>query len=197
MEEDGPHVGLHVHPGHLMGEGHDPGGRSRPDAGQGQQPLIGVGQPPLPFCGALVRRALQGQGAAVVAEPLPQLQHIGHGCGGQGVHRGKRREEPLPEAAHASHLGLLEHDLGHEHGVGVIDMAPGQRTVQLVAAGEHPLREGLHRLGPRGPGRLYDLPHCAPFPPAGYSRSSSSPRPAAKSEMTAFSSSAYSAESSG
>ena len=137
MQKHRAHVGLQIDGRPLIGEGHHPRRRSRTDAGQRQQPLVGFRKPTGPLGGAPVGRALERQGAAVVAEALPQLEHIGHRGGRQGIHRGKRRQEPFPEATDARHLGLLQHDLRDEHRVRIVHMAPRQIAVQLVSPGEH------------------------------------------------------------
>ena len=187
VQEHRAHVGLQIDGRPLIGEGHHPRRCGRTDAGQRQQPLVGLRKPTGPLGGAPVGRALERQGATVVTEALPQLEHIGHSGGRQGIHRGKRRQEPLPEAADARHLGLLKHDLRDEHRVGVVHVAPGQVAVQLVAAGEHRGHEVIERDALLVHLRTLGYP----------TKSFKSPKEAEKSETTRRSSSAYSAESSG
>ena len=44
---------------------------------------------------------------------------------------------------YARYLGLLQHDLGHEHAVGVVDVAPGKLAIAGCALGPDPLDEAF------------------------------------------------------
>ena len=123
------HVGVHQRPGLVEGDGEDGRGGVRADAGQGEQ-LVAVGRDL-----AVVALDQQPGGTldvarpAVVAEALPGLEQ---GLLGGNGHRGRVREavQPAPEIlGHPLHLGLLAHDLGDPHLVGLVAASPGQGPV--------------------------------------------------------------------
>ena len=74
------------------------------------------------------RRVVQGLGSTVVSQARPETDHVRE----RGVRaRTRIREglkEPPPGLEHPRDLGLLEHDLAHEHRPGVIDPDPRQGT---------------------------------------------------------------------
>ena len=88
----------------------------------------------------LPRRLLQVARAAVVAEPLPQLEQLVLGRVGQRADVGQRFEKPLVVADDRLDAGLLEHDLRHPHMIGFAVAPPRQI----------PLRRGKPRHKPRG-----------------------------------------------
>src|SRR5256885_15496550 len=93
------------------------------------------------------RKRVEIGGAGVIAQPVPLLSHS------PGLRFRERLEvrEPIDEPRivlrHATHLRLLQHELGHEHAIGVARAAPGQ-----VARGAGPPGEQLatepHPLSP-------------------------------------------------
>ena len=154
VQEHRAHVRLQVERGAVEGERHDAGRRGRADTGQLHQLLGRAGQLTAALGGAEVGRPLQRKGTAVVAEPLPLGQNVGRVGRRKRVDRGEQRHEALPEPPHARHLRLLEHDLGHEHGVGIVEVAPRKVAVKSRPPLAHERRERLavgHGGRPRGP----------------------------------------------
>ena len=143
-QESGQHaegVAIQGGLGPQEGDGGDGGGGIGAEAGQGQQPL----QVPRP---AALRDALRGPlqvaGPAVVAQSLPGLVHLVLGGGRQARGIREPRHPAVEVRDHRGHLGLLQHQLGDEHGVGVrvrgvqILRAPGQ----VPAVRGEPLGQG-------------------------------------------------------
>ena len=82
------------------------------------------------------RGGVEIAGAIVIAEALPRVQDIVFRCGGE---RRKIREaaEPLIIIrSDGGDLGLLEHELGDENGVGVVRAAPRQIATGLTKPAE-------------------------------------------------------------
>ena len=133
------HVGVHQRPGLVEGDGEDGRGGVRADAGQPEQ-LVAVGRDLAAVAfDQLPGGTLNVARPAVVAKPLPGLEH---GLLGRGGHCGRVRElvEPAPEIlGHPLHLGLLAHDLGDPHLVGLVALPPGQRPVAFGKPAEQPL----------------------------------------------------------
>ena len=154
MDEHGANVRLDIDSRKVAGERGDAGGRCRPDTRQLLQLLHRFGQAPAEALRAFLGRALECQGAAVIAEPLPFGKHIGR-CGRSQRIRGREHAHPaLPPPQHALDLRLLEHDLAHQHAVGVIDAAPRQIAVEPPPLGEHVAAKlVLRHGGARGPNR--------------------------------------------
>ena len=65
-------------------------------------------------------------GSVVVAEPLPGVKDVIFGSGGEGGEIGEAAEPLIIISDDGSYLGLLEHELGDEDGVGIGAMAPGK-----------------------------------------------------------------------
>ena len=66
-----------------------------------------------------LRGAVQVARAAVVAEALPQLEHIVQRRGGQRLHGGEAHQETLVVGDHGRDLRLLQHDFRQPDGVRV------------------------------------------------------------------------------
>ena len=67
---------------------------------------------------------MEGNGAAVVAEPLPRGDHVGARGGGE-VGRSRPALQPRrPALDHAVDLRLLQHHLANEDGVRIARVAP-------------------------------------------------------------------------
>ena len=71
---------------------------------------------------------MQTTGPAVIAQPLPQLQHFVLGRGGQRTHVGKTRSEPAEIVEALRHAGLLQDHLRQPDQVRIGRLAPRQRT---------------------------------------------------------------------
>ena len=67
---------------------------------------------------------VQVAGAAVVAKPLPEEQHILLGSRGQVRHAGKRAHETLEVGDYGRDLRLLQHDLADPDAIRVAVAAP-------------------------------------------------------------------------
>ena len=91
-----------------------------------------MGEAPVVAGDGLAGDAVEVGGAAVVAEALPGLPHpAGRGVG-EVVHRWVPFEEARIVFGDPSDLGLLEHELGHQHVVGIAGGAPGQRAPRVA-----------------------------------------------------------------
>ena len=101
---------------------------------------------------------MQVAGAAVVAEPLPQLQHVLLVGGGEVGERREGGEEPLEVRDDGGDRGLLEHDLADPDAVRVAVGPPGQVAAVAVEPGEQGFAEGGEGAG-RPPGRRGELGH--------------------------------------
>ena len=154
VDEHGANVRLDIDSGKVACERGDAGGRCRTDTRQLPQLLHRFGQAPAEALRAFLGRALERQGAAVIAEPLPFGQHIGGRRGSQRIGRREHAHPALPPPQHALDLRLLEHDLAHQHAVGVIDAAPRQIAVESLPLREHVATKlVLRHGGARGPNR--------------------------------------------
>ena len=126
MDEHRAHVRLQVDARLVEREGADARGRGGPDARQAHELLVGAGEGAAVLVHDLLRRTMQGKGAAVVAHALPLVQDVGVRRGGEGLHRGEAQQPGGPARLHAHHLRLLEHDLGEPYLVRVARVAPGK-----------------------------------------------------------------------
>jgi hypothetical protein len=73
---------------------------------------------------------------------------------GQRLHVGKRCQKARVVRQHGAHLGLLQHDLGQPHAVGVARALPGQTVAARAgAASASALRKSGRRRGRPAPGR--------------------------------------------
>jgi len=66
----------------------------------------------------------------VIAQTGPVMQHIIEAGIGQGTHIREGLHEAREVGNDRTHLGLLQHDLGDPHAIGVTRVLPGQ----IVAA---------------------------------------------------------------
>ena len=110
--------------------------------------------------------AFESECAAVVAKPLPFAHNVRRARARQGIGRGELRQEALPTAEHTLHLRLLEHHLGAEHRIGVIDIPPGQIAVEPRTLAAHQSNERLRGGGvrrPRAERQLHDALDAFPW----------------------------------
>jgi hypothetical protein len=102
---------------------------------------------------------VQVAGAAVVAESLPEAQHLLFGGGGQVAQGG----EGVQEAVEVRHDGgdgrLLKHDLADPDVVRVAAAAPGQVAPSGLEPGEQALTDPAAQSG-RGSAGLPGRPEC-------------------------------------
>ena len=131
MGEHAAHVGVHRGEVVVVGEDQHGARRVRADAGQargapsrsarqrrrGRRPAVADDRR-----GAVAQAA----GAVVVAEALPEAQHVVERRRGEVLEARVGGEERLVLGDHARHLRLLQHDLADEDGVRVGGAAPGQ-----------------------------------------------------------------------
>ncbi len=85
---------------------------------------------------AELRRTMQETGAPVIAQPRPEREHGVFIGGRQRRERRQALHEALEVTDDRDHLGLLQHDFGQPHAIGVARMLPGQvlATVMVVPA---------------------------------------------------------------
>ena len=106
--------------------------------------------------GALVQIA----GAAVVAEPRPLREHVVELGRGQRLHRRPAREEALVEGDDRGDRGLLQHDLGQPHRVGVRHAPAGARQGRSRRSRSYQSSSGAGRVLARPGGiAVAFLPH--------------------------------------
>lgn len=103
-----------------------------------------VGRPAIPF--HRLRRCLEGERTAVVAQPAPLGQHGGRRRRGQFSDGRKARHEPREPLGNARCLRLLEHHLADQDGVRIVRATP--RKVALLDG--VPAEEGFANLGQAG-----------------------------------------------
>ena len=144
-------VGLQIHRGAVARERDNACRRCRTDARKRHKLVDRFGQLPLEILRANFACALEGERAAVVAKPLPFAHNVRRARARQGIGRGELRQEALPAAENTLHLRLLEHYLGDQHRIGVIDIPPGQIAVKPRTLAAHQSNERLLRGGVRGP----------------------------------------------
>lgn len=83
-------------------------------------------------------QAVKIGGAAVVSQPFPGFPHHRRGRRGQMPNRRELLQEPGVEGLDPGHLGLLQHDLGHQDPIGVASAPPRQvASMPPVPAGQH------------------------------------------------------------
>ena len=137
--EHAPHVHVGGQDGLAEGEAPDRRRRVRADARQRGE-VLGPAR-----IGDQAGRAVERQGAPVVAEALPLADHLRRARRGERVEVRPARHPRLEARHHAAHLGLLEHHLRHQHRVGVAAPAPGQIASGLGVPAQQRL---LHRAAP-------------------------------------------------
>jgi len=147
-------VGVHHPDVGTEGEGQHRPRRVGAHAGKGQEP-VQIGRDPASVVGHhCQRRPVQVPGPPVVAEALPDPEHLTQRCGGTG----RRCREPVEERPiggyHAGQLGLLGHHLADQNGPGV--------------TGRTPRELGSPRIGPGRGAPRFDAPadglELPPFP---------------------------------
>jgi hypothetical protein len=79
----------------------------------------------------LARRFVQRQRSPIVAQSLPELQHLLRGSLSQCLHIGKRLQEPLEIRHHCARLSLLQHDLTHPDRIRIAGLPPGKLAAML------------------------------------------------------------------
>lgn len=143
--EDPSHV--HVDGEHGPAEGEAGKGVGRVAAYAGELGEI-LGPAPI---GHAAGGAVQAEGPPVVAEALPGPDRLGRSGLRQRL-RCRPAAHPGEVAGHhPAHLGLLEHQLGDEDGVGVAGTPPGEVAAVLGEPGEEGL---LHAVRARRLARL-------------------------------------------
>ena len=151
MQKHGADVGLQIHRGAVVRERDNACRRCRTDAWKGLKLVDRFGQLPPEILRADFACAFESECAAVVAKPLPFAHNVRRARARQGIGRGELRQEALPAAEDALHLRLLEHHLGDQHRIGVIDIPPGQTAVEPRALAAHQSNERLRGGGVRRP----------------------------------------------
>jgi len=122
------HVGVHGGSRPLVGKGGDSAGSVRAHAGQSPK-LTGI-----PRQAALMvgddgaSEGVEIVGAPIVTQALPAFPHRLGTSLRQGLHRGIALEEFPVVLLDAGHLGLLQHELGHENLVRVSCATPREVT---------------------------------------------------------------------
>ena len=116
-----------------------PGGVA--DAGKLHELIYTFGHAPGVFGGTYIGGALQRERAAVVAQALPFLDHIGRARRRERVNRGEMVQKPFPSGKHARHLRLLQHGFRNPNGIRIARIAPGKIAVQRASRLAHPCLE--------------------------------------------------------
>jgi hypothetical protein len=134
----------------VEGDRGDRGGRVGPDPGQGLQPVHILGKPPAVIGGHDAGAFQQVARPGVISKPRPFPHHRAVLGRRQVADRRPERAEPFEIAAHRGHGGLLQHDLGQPHPVGIGPQPgaprvrsdpPGQVAGVVVVPVEQPLRQ--------------------------------------------------------
>ena len=110
---------------------------SLPDARQGGQHRRRGREAPSVLGHHGAGTAVQVAGATVVPQPAPQGHHLVLGCRGEGMHVRKPAQEARVVAQDGAHLGLLQHDFGQPHAVGIAGALPGQAVPPVAALPMH------------------------------------------------------------
>ena len=107
----------------------------------------------------LLGRGVQAASAAVVAQALPQAQHLLLVGGRKRLDCRKRRDETLEIRLHCRNGRLLQHHLADPHAIGIARPPPRQVAGVLAVPREQPpaKRCALTR-------RRELLPRCSPLP---------------------------------
>ena len=113
------------------GEGGDGGGGAAADAAEGFETGAASGERAAVLCGDLFGGFVQVAGAAVIAQPLPEGEHLVFGRGGKGGGGGEGGEKARVVSGNGGHLGLLQHDFGEPDAVGVAAV-PGQVVAAVL-----------------------------------------------------------------
>ena len=126
----------------IVGDGCDGPGGVGADSGQALQPLDAVREVSA-GCGDGLCCGVQVPRAGVVAQALPELEHLVLIGGRQRKHVREALQKALVVAAHSLGAGLLEHDLREPDAVGVARAPPGQLAGVAVVPGKQQVAE-LH-----------------------------------------------------
>ena len=124
--EDAADVGVEEGDALPEGEAGDGAGGIWADAFELQQLLHGVGEGAAEAFHHLLRDLVEADCPQVVAKRRPAPDDLAPGRRRQRRGGRERAEELVVLGEDALHLGLLEHDLGDQNGVGVVGMAPGE-----------------------------------------------------------------------
>ena len=135
------HVRLEIQAGNIARERRDTRRGGVADAGKLHELIDAFGHAPSVFRGTYIGSALQRERAAVVAQALPLLNHIGRARRRERVNRGKMAQEPLPSGKHARHLRLLQHGFRNPNGICVARIAPGKVAIERLPRLAHPRLE--------------------------------------------------------
>jgi hypothetical protein len=143
-------IGIDHHRARAKGDRGDRGGGIGSDAGQRAQSFFGVGKATALGHGA--GAGVQIAGAGIIAKPRPGRHQIGLGRGGERLHRGPARYKFRETRAHRRDRGLLQHDFGQPHAVGIGCVAAGGGAPRQIAGmriipGEQSGGDGGRTLG--------------------------------------------------
>src|SRR5699024_7923077 len=114
-----------------------------------------------------LRGALHVDGAAIVAESLPEADYLGGGSIREIVNGRERIEPTVVVGDNAIDLGLLKHDLGDHDPVGVTSMAPREIATVDLPPGEKMVADGGSFIGGNVDGHVW---RCAMMPLRGRGR---------------------------
>ena len=135
--EDAVHVP--VHDGGREAEGDGADGRGRVIAHAFQAPDAFQRGRKAAHRHDLFRCGVQVPGAGIVAEPLPEPEHLVLGGGGQGLDGREVFQEPFPVGPPLGHARLLENDFTQPHRVRI----PGPPPREVPAVLGVPAEDGL------------------------------------------------------
>jgi hypothetical protein len=114
------------------------------DTGKAAEAVRSVGEPAAVTGHCLARDLVQTDGPDVVAERVPQPADIADSGAGQILERGIALEELVVLRYDAIDLGLLEHDLGDEHAVGIARASPGKIATMPRVPGQQSALKCAH-----------------------------------------------------
>ncbi len=116
------------------------------DAGQSEQPFLGIGEHAVMQRHHRLGAFMQIAGAGVVAQAGPGHQHVVQLGGGEIAHRRPAFEKLGEIGTDRGHRGLLQHHLGQPDMVGIGALAalfaPGEIARVPVVPGEQQLGQG-------------------------------------------------------
>jgi len=142
--QDTGNIAIHHGCGDVVGYRGDGPGRIPADTRQGHQILHLSGYDPAELGDDLLGGRVQVAGPAVIAKAGPQGQYFIQISGRQIGDRRITLHETLKIGDDGRHLGLLEHDLGQQLGIGILLTAsPGQVALVTVIPSQ--------QLSPEGP----------------------------------------------
>ena len=109
---------------------------------QAPQPFIGLRESA--FRHHLTRSRMQVSRPAVIAQPLPQAQHIVFRSRCQRLHRGKTLHEPLPIGQSLFDARLLQDNLTQPDGIGIAVRPPREAATMLLIPAQKRCCERRH-----------------------------------------------------